>query len=130
MIRRVRREVLSQLPARTDTRIPLEMTAEQVEEHDALNQPIAQILARGKRRPLTQAEFLRLMSLLTTQRIIANGLAQLRFEEIWPDLSRLPQPTEATLKGLASPKLLELRELIGQIVLDQERKVVVFSQWR
>jgi hypothetical protein len=75
------------------------MTAEQVEEHDALNQPIAQILARAKRRPLTQAEFLRLMSLLTTQRIIANGLAQLRFEEIWPDLSRLPRPTEATLKG-------------------------------
>jgi superfamily II DNA or RNA helicase len=130
MVRRVRREVLSQLPARTDTRIPLEMTAEQVEEHDALNQPIAQILARARRRPLTQAEFLRLMSLLTTQRIIANGLAQLRFEEIWPDLSRLPRPTEATLKGLASPKLLELRELIGQIVLDQERKVVVFSQWR
>jgi superfamily II DNA/RNA helicase len=31
---------------------------------------------------------------------------------------------------LSCPKLLELRELIGQIVLDQERKVVVFSQWR
>ena len=31
---------------------------------------------------------------------------------------------------MSCPKLLELRELIGQIVLDQERKVVVFSQWR
>jgi hypothetical protein len=77
MVRRVRREVLSQLPARTDTRIPIEMTAEQLDEHDALNMPIAQILARAKRRPLTQAEFLRLMTLLTTQRIIANGLAHL-----------------------------------------------------
>ena len=92
--------------------------------------PIAQLLARSKRRPLTQAEFLRLMMLLTTQRIIANGLAQLRFEEIWPDLSRLERPTESTLKGLSCPKLLELRELIGQLALDQERKVVVFSQWR
>ena len=130
MVRRVRHEVLSQLPARTDTRVPIEMTAEQIDEHDALNMPIAQILGRVKRRPLTQAEFLRLMTLLTTQRIIANGLAQLRFEQIWPDLSRIERPTDSTLRGLASPKLLELRELIGQIALAQERKVVVFSQWR
>jgi superfamily II DNA or RNA helicase len=130
MVRRVRTEVLSQLPARTDTRIPIEMTPEQIEEHDALNMPIAQLLARSKRRPLTQAEFLKLMMLLTTQRIIANGLAQLRFEEVWPDLSRIERPTESTLRGLSCPKLLELRELIGQIVLDQARKVVVFSQWR
>jgi len=80
------------------------MTAEQVDEHDALNMPIAQILGRVKRRPLTQPEFLRLMSLLTTQRIIANGLAQLRFEQIWPDLSRIERPTDSTLRGLASPK--------------------------
>jgi hypothetical protein len=130
MVRRVRQEVLSQLPARTDTRIPIEMTAEQLDEHDALNMPIAQILGRAKRRPLTQPEFLRLMTLLTTQRIIANGLAQLRFAQIWPDLSRIEQPTDSTLQGLASPKLVELRELIGQLVLAQGRKVVVFSQWR
>jgi hypothetical protein len=130
MVRRVRQEVLSQLPARTDTRVPIEMTLEQIDEHDALNMPIAQIVGRAKRRPLAQAEFLRLMSLLTTQRIIANGLAQLRFEQIWPDLSRIERPTESTLRGLASPKLVELRELIGQLALAQGRKVVVFSQWR
>lgn len=130
MVRRVRREVLSQLPARTDTRIPIEMTAEQIDEHDALSMPIAQILGRAKRRPLTQAEFLRLMTLLTTQRIIANGLAQLRFEQIWPDLSRIERPTDSTLRGLASPKLGELRELISQLALTEGRKVVVFSQWR
>jgi hypothetical protein len=130
MVRRVRAEVLSQLPARTDTRVPVELTAEQQEEHDALNMPIAQLLARGRQRPLTQAEFLRLMTLLTTQRIISNGLAQLRFEEIWPDLSRIERPTESTLRGLATPKLLELRELVAQIALAQARKVVVFSQWR
>ncbi len=130
MIRRVRHEVLSQLPARTDTRIPIEMTAEQMDEHDALNMPIAQILGRAKRRPLTQPEFLRLMTLLTTQRIIANGLAQLRFEQIWPDLSRIERPTDSTLRGLASPKLTELRELIGQLAIAEARKVVVFSQWR
>jgi hypothetical protein len=130
MVRRVRAEVLSQLPARMDTRVPVEMTPEQLEEHDALNKPIAQLLQRARLRPLTQAEFLRLMTLLTTQRIISNGLAQLRFEEVWPDLSRIERPTESTLRGLATPKLLELRELIGQLALGQARKVVVFSQWR
>lgn len=130
MVRRVRHEVLSQLPSRTDTRIPIEMSPEQVDEHDALNQPIAQIYAIARRRPLRQHEFLRLMTLLTTQRIIANGLAQLRFNETWPDLSRIEHPTDSTLRGLASPKLSELRELIAQLALAQERKVVVFSQWR
>jgi hypothetical protein len=130
MIRRVREDVLSQLPARTDTRIPVEMAAEQAAEHDGLNLPIAQLVSRARRRPLTRLEFLRLMTLLTTQRIIANGLAQVRFEEVWPDLSRIERPTESMLRGLASPKLLELRELVNQLAISQGRKVVVFSQWR
>ena len=129
MVRRVRQDVLDQLPPRTDTRVPVEMTESQREEHDALNQPIAALLSRAQTRPLTQAEFLRLMTLLATQRIISNGLAQLRFEEVWPAI-RSCAPEESVLKGLSSPKLLELRQLVRQIVLDQGRKVVVFSQWR
>ena len=129
MVRRRRNEVLSQLPARTDTVVPVELTPEQRDEHDNLIQPIAVILGRSKKRPLTQAEFLRLMSLLTTQRIIANGLAQMRFVELWPGISRL-EADGAFLSSLASPKLIELREILARIVLEQERKVVVFSQWR
>ncbi len=34
------------------------------------------------------------------------------------------------IKGLSAPKLLELRQLVRQIAVDQGRKVVVFSQWR
>ena len=37
---------------------------------------------------------------------------------------------EATLRELASPKLGHLREILAQVVVEQERKVVVFSQWR
>jgi len=76
LVRRVRREVLSQLPERTDTRVSVPMTPAQQEEHDALIPPIAAILGRARRRPLTQPEFLKLMTLLTTQRILSNGLAQ------------------------------------------------------
>jgi SNF2-related domain/Helicase conserved C-terminal domain len=129
MVRRVRQEVLKQLPPRTDTRVPVELTPEQRDEHDLLYQPIARLLAAGRRRPLTRAEFLRLMSLLTTQRIICNGLAQHQFEATWPGLEGGP-PTESLLRGLASPKLAELRELVAQVALGQGQKMVVFSQWR
>jgi superfamily II DNA or RNA helicase len=129
MLRRTRQEVLDQLPARTDTVVPVDMTAAQLEEHDALIRPIASLIQRGRRRPLTQAEFLKLMQLLTTQRIIANGLAQLRFAEIWPALAGAP-PDRARIESLATPKLFELRELLEHVVLEQGRKVVVFSQWR
>jgi len=44
----VRREVLSQLPARVDTRVPVELTSVQREAHEDLAQPIA---ARWARRP-------------------------------------------------------------------------------
>lgn len=130
LLRRVRKEVLNQLPPRTDTRVSVELTAEQKNEHDDLNLPIARLLARARRRPLTQAEFLRLMSLLTTQRIICNGIALQRFPEVWPSLATADSVDETQLKALASPKLLELRELIANIALSQKRKVVVFSQWR
>jgi SNF2 family DNA or RNA helicase len=129
MVRRVRQEVLDQLPSRTDTRVPIELTADQMSEHDALNEPIAKLVARSLKRPLTQAEFLRLMQLLTTQRIISTGIAQLSFESTWPTIKDRA-PDESVLKSLSAPKLIELRQLIKQIVLEQGRKVVVFSQWR
>ena len=129
MVRRIRQEVLDQLPPRTDIRVPIEMTPAQIEEHDALIQPIAALMRIAEVRPLTQAEFLRLMSLLTTQRIISNGLAQLQFEHVWPSV-RGCAPDESVLRGLSAPKLLELRQLVRQVVIDQGRKIVIFSQWR
>ncbi len=130
MLRRVRREILTQLPPRTDSVIPVDLTSEQRDEHDALNQPIAQLAAIARKRPLTQAQFLRLMTLLTTQRMIANGLGQIRFAQIWPQISAAPRPEPQLLQSLHSPKLSELREIIAQVAIQQQRKVVVFSQWR
>ena len=130
MVRRVRQEVLDQLPPRTDTRVPIEMTEAQMERARRPRTSRSRSSCRSRSsRPLTQAEFLRLMSLLTTQRIISNGLAQLQFEDVWPAI-RGRAPEESVLKGLSAPKLLELRQLVRQLVLDQGRKVVVFSQWR
>jgi hypothetical protein len=129
-LRRLRSEVLAQLPPRTDTVVPLDLTSEQRDEHDALQRPIMILMQVALRRPLTQAEFLRLMQLLTTQRIIANGIAQLRFESVWPALGSVARPNPTLLESLGSPKLLQLRELLRALVAEQGRKVVVFSQWR
>lgn len=129
VMRRIRREVLSQLPPRTNVRVPVEMTGQQREEHDALIVPIAQLTQAARRRPLRQPEFLKLMQLLAQQRIISNGMAQLRFDEVWPTYSRAPAD-EALLAASCSPKLIEFRRLIGDLVIDQGRKIVVFSQWR
>jgi hypothetical protein len=129
LLRRVRRDVLSQLPPRSDVRVPVEMTGPQREEHDARVVPIAQLLSAGRRRPLRQPEFLKLMQLLAQQRIISNGLALLRFDEVWPVYGRA-RADDALLASSASPKLAELRRVIRQLVIEQNRKVVVFSQWR
>jgi hypothetical protein len=128
-VRRVRREVLKQLPPRTDTRVPVEMTEQQRFEHDELIRPIAELAHRAHRRPLTQAEFLKLMQMLTMQRIISNGLGQLRFDEVWPTLSRRA-PDDSLLEAALTPKLFELRRLVEELAIQQNRKVVVFSQWR
>ena len=61
MIRRRRADILHELPPRTNTTVPVELTEAQRGEHDELNLPIARLLAQARRRPLSPAEFLRLM---------------------------------------------------------------------
>ncbi|MFY9343003.1 MAG: DEAD/DEAH box helicase, partial [Planctomycetota bacterium] len=129
VLRRRRQEVLDQLPGRTDTSIDVALTPAQREAHDELQQPIAQLLATAERRPLTQPEFLRLMAMFTEQRILANGIAQHDFDDVWPGV-RGARPEPALLEGLSMPKLGELRLLLQQLAIDQGRKVVVFSQWQ
>jgi hypothetical protein len=130
MLRRVRSEVLSQLPPRRDLRVSVELTEGQRVAHAELDQPIAALLGKAERRPLTQAEFLRLMQLLTQQRMICNGLALRDFVEVWPTMERARRRSDAQLARLDSPKLIELRDRITDLVVTQQRKVVVFSQWR
>jgi superfamily II DNA or RNA helicase len=129
MLRRTRGEVLDQLPSRTDTRVPTELTPQQREEHDALIHPIAVLAAKMHRRPLTPPEFQRLMSLLATQRMACNGVAQLRFASLWPSLQHTV-PSPAAIDELFAPKLSALRTIVEQVVIGQGRKAVVFSQWR
>ena len=129
MERRLRTEVLKELPERSDTQIHVPMTEMQIGEHDALKPAIRQLATRARRRPLTQPEFLRLMQLLQAQRVLANGIGQAYFKETWPEIREL-DPIQRRVENLHAPKLFELRELLQSLCVDQERKVVVFSAFR
>ena len=69
------------------------------------------------------------MQLFTEQRVLANGMAQFEFNEVWPGIEKA-RPTRALLESLAMPKLAELRSLLHELTVEQGRKVVVFSAWR
>ena len=129
MVRRLRTEVLKELPERSDTQIHVPMTEKQLEEHDALKPSIRQLAMRARRRPLTQPEFLKLMQLLQAQRVLANGIGQAYFKETWPEIREL-DPIQRRVENLHAPKLFELRELLQSLCVDQGRKVVVFSAFR
>ncbi|OGQ23687.1 MAG: hypothetical protein A2138_00925 [Deltaproteobacteria bacterium RBG_16_71_12] len=130
VVRRLRKEVLDQLPPRTDVRVPAAMTEAQRAEHAELDRPIASLVNRAKRRPLSQEEFLQLMTLLAAQRTICNGLALRHFADVFPGVAASTRPSDAQLESLSSPKLIELRAVLRALIVDQRRKVVVFSQWR
>ncbi len=128
MMRRRRGEVSVDIPARTDHCISVEMSLDQRTEHDALDRPIAMLLQEANRRSLRLAEQQRLLNLLAKQRSISNGLALGFFADFWDDIAK-SKPTAELLESVA-PKLALLRALVTDVVLEQKRKVVVFSEWR
>ena len=129
LLRRTRAAVLDQLPPRADTTVSVGLTLAQRVRHESLDRKVAALAAIEERRALTPEERIKLISYLTTQRIVANGMAQLNFEEEWPELSK-QAPTPEVLAGLGSPKLIALRGVLEEVVLRQGRRIVVFSQWR
>ncbi|MEM9191776.1 MAG: DEAD/DEAH box helicase [Myxococcota bacterium] len=127
VMRRRRHEVLPDLPSRTDQAQVFELSSDQRVAHDAYNRELAILASIAQRRPLKRKEFLRLMALLTRQRVIANAMAQHEFERVWPRLE-----TTAVVdveKQTGSRKLAAFRKLAIDLIAGGE-KLVVFSQWR
>ncbi len=117
LVRRVRDEVLLDLPERIDNNYFVEMTDPQWGAYREYEAKVARLMALAKRRPLTPDEHKWLLSFLTKMRLICNALA-LHDPEI--------QPAE---HEKTSPKLRELREILGEQVASNGHKALVFSQW-
>jgi len=111
MLRRDRRLVKDQLPDRIVQRLDVEMTAKQIELHDAAMHNAGIIADIARKRPLTPTEQNRLMAALQQARMACNaaGLVDKKTE--------------------GSPKLDELVDILDELCLQSGLKAVVFSQW-
>jgi len=117
VLRRLREEVLLDLPERIDSNFFVEMTDPQWAAYAEYEKRVAQLMARARRRPLTPEEHKILLGSLVKMRLICNALA-LHDPEI------KPQDREKT-----APKLRELREILGEEVASNGHKAILFSQW-
>ena len=117
VLRRVREDVLPDLPERVDSNFFVEMTDPQWKAYGEYEHRVAQLMARARRRPLTPEEHQILLGSLVKMRLICNALA-LHDPEIEP------QDREKT-----APKLVELREILDEEVASNGHKAILFSQW-
>lgn len=110
LLRRTRPEVAKQLPERTDEIVRIEPTAEQLEIHNHHIAVCARIVAK---KFLTEMDLLRLQKSLLMARMSANSTYLVDREE--PEYST---------------KLERLGELLGDLLEDPTRKIVLFSEWK
>ncbi|WP_404359920.1 SNF2-related protein [Methylotuvimicrobium sp. KM1] len=111
MLRRNRSLVSDQLPDRTEVRLDIPMTPQQIELHGSALSAAGYIAQIAKRRPLTPSEQNRFMAALQQARMACNAAGLVDKE------------TEG------SPKLDEMVGILEEICLESSRKVVIFSQW-
>jgi hypothetical protein len=111
MLRRRKCDVESELPGRTVKNYFVPMAEEQRLRYEDYHVPAARLIAQAQRRPLTQAEFERLMMLLGCMRMVCDTPA------ILDPACRI------------SPKLEELEGILGDLLEEPDRKIIVFSEW-
>ena len=111
LLRRRKSDVETQLPGRTVKTYFVPMAEEQKLRYDDYYSPARQLIAKAQHRPLTQAEFERLQMLLACMRMVCDS----------------PAILDPTCR--ISPKLEELEGILGDLLDDPDRKVIVFSEW-
>jgi len=111
MLRRRKIEVESELPGRTMKTYFVPMLEEQRLRYEDYRVPAARLLYQARRRPLTPAEFDKLMQLMACMRMICDT----------------PAILDPTCR--ISPKLEELERVLDDLLQEPERKVIVFSEW-
>ena len=111
MLRRRKSDVESELPGRTVKTYFVSMAEEQRLRYEDYRVPAARLIYQAKRRPLTPAEFDRLMLLFGCMRMICDT----------------PAILDPTCR--VSPKLEELERVLNDLLEEPDRKIIVFSEW-
>ena len=108
LLRRTRGEVLTQLPARTDNTVYVEMTEQQRIPYEEQRTNLARLLGKGM---LTDLDRKRILACIVNMRLLCDSTF------LFDKQTRV------------SPKLDEFAEVLHQILESGEHKAVVFSQW-
>ncbi len=112
LIRRMKHEVLRQLPGRTDKNFFVPMTREQFAIHDEYRELVARLVAKWRRyKFLSDADQKRLMMALNMMRMVSDNTYLV------------------DKKNIHGPKIEELEIILRELVIEGGEKVVVFTQW-
>ncbi len=112
LLRRTRPEVLKQLPARTDQIFQVPLTPEQAEHYYEQSDILAALMRKWERqRWLSEIDQKRIMCCLQNMRMICNST--FLFDK----------------QTHHSPKLKEFCEIMRELAIEENRKVVVFSEF-
>ena len=111
MLRRRKRDVEDELPGRTEKTFFVPMAAEQAARYADYEYLARRLASIAQRRPLTKEEFDKLQQYLACMRMICDTPAILDPE------------------CRVCPKLEELEGVLGELLEEPGRKVIVFSEW-
>jgi superfamily II DNA or RNA helicase len=112
LLRRTRQEVLRQLPERTDKIFRVPLTKQQAEPYYEQSDLLAQLMRKWERQGwLSEIDQKRILCCLQNMRMLCNST--FLFDR----------------QTRHSPKLKEFREIMTDLVLEGDRKAVVFSEF-
>ena len=111
LLRRRKADVETELPGRTVKTFFVPMAEEQLVRYDEFARDAAKLTHTAQRRPLTPAEFDRLMMLFACMRMICDT----------------PAILDPTCR--VSPKLEELERVLEGLLQEPDRKIIIFSEW-
>ena len=112
LLRRTKKEVLKQLPSRTDKNLFVDITHEQRKIHDDYYEIVVRLVARWRTRGfLSEEDRQRLLISLNMMRMVCNSTYI------------IDQETNH------QTKLDELFNILDEVITTGDEKIVIFSQW-
>ncbi|MBN1184120.1 MAG: DEAD/DEAH box helicase [Bacteroidales bacterium] len=113
LLRRTKKEIIDQLPGRVDKNFFIELTKEQQTDHDSYYDTVCKLVNKWIRQGfLIEADRDRLLICLNCMRMVCDSTYILN---------------QNTNHG---NKIAELRELLDELLQNDENKIVIFSQWK
>jgi len=111
LLRRRKSDIDEQLPGRTINTYFVEMHEEQEIRYAEYNEYVCRIAARAKHRPLSPEEFKKLQMFLACMRMLCDT------------------PYILDKDCRISPKLEEIKIILGELLSEPKNKLIIFSEW-